>query len=64
MTDDICELPYEGGPAWRAPITAALRRMLPAHYAIEVELVWEPPWTPERMSARVKRAMDWRDARH
>lgn len=112
MTDEISELPYEGDPAWREAITAALRRVvdpevalsivdvgliygvvvgegavhvrmtmtsaacpvsdvildeaehelrrvLPAQHAIELELVWEPPWTPERMSARARRAMDW-----
>ena len=26
---------------------------------VEVELVWEPPWTPERMSARAKAFMGW-----
>lgn len=26
---------------------------------VRVELVWEPPWGPERMSARARSAMDW-----
>ena len=26
---------------------------------IHVELVWEPPWTPERMSTQAKRFMGW-----
>lgn len=24
-----------------------------------VQIVWEPPWTPERMSERARAAMDW-----
>jgi metal-sulfur cluster biosynthetic enzyme len=27
--------------------------------AIDVELAWEPPWTPERMSESAKRFMQW-----
>jgi metal-sulfur cluster biosynthetic enzyme len=27
--------------------------------AIHVELVWDPPWGPERMSARARSAMGW-----
>lgn len=26
---------------------------------IDVELVWEPPWTPDRMSAEAKDFMGW-----
>lgn len=31
-------------------VQAALDRVLPEHLAIDVKLVWDPPWTPERMS--------------
>jgi metal-sulfur cluster biosynthetic enzyme len=34
-----------------------LERLLPADCAIAVELCWEPPWSPERMSARARRFM-------
>jgi len=34
-----------------------LEGLLPAECAIEVELCWEPAWTPERMSARARRFM-------
>lgn len=34
-----------------------LDRVLPSDYAIDVELVWEPPWTPEHMSERARRFM-------
>lgn len=26
---------------------------------VEVNLVWEPPWTPDRMSDRARRALGW-----
>jgi metal-sulfur cluster biosynthetic enzyme len=26
---------------------------------VRVDLVWEPPWGPERMSQRARHAMDW-----
>ena len=32
---------------------------LPPDLKIHVELVWEPPWTPQRMSASAKRFMGW-----
>ena len=36
-----------------------LERVLPAELEIAVELVWEPAWTPERMSERARRFMHW-----
>ncbi|WP_284614741.1 metal-sulfur cluster assembly factor [Aquabacterium humicola] len=36
-----------------------LERVLPTHCTIDVDLVWEPPWTPERMSADARRFMGW-----
>jgi len=36
-----------------------LDRVLPAGLRIEVELVWEPAWTAERMSEGAKRFMGW-----
>jgi metal-sulfur cluster biosynthetic enzyme len=29
---------------------AAIRTLAPADTDVQVELVWDPPWTPERMS--------------
>lgn len=40
-------------------VHAELEQILPMETAIEVELVWEPPWTPERMSANARRLMHW-----
>lgn len=37
----------------------ALDRVLPADLPLEVQLVWEPAWTPERMSARARAFMGW-----
>ena len=36
-----------------------LDRVAPAGLRIEVELVWEPAWTSERMSESAKRFMGW-----
>lgn len=40
-------------------VEAALDALLPVELAIQVELVWEPPWTPERMSPDARRFMRW-----
>ncbi|MCE4553510.1 metal-sulfur cluster assembly factor [Roseateles cellulosilyticus] len=34
-------------------------KVVPAETAIDVELVWEPPWTTDLMSARAKAFMGW-----
>jgi metal-sulfur cluster biosynthetic enzyme len=36
-----------------------LDQSLPPALKIRVELVWEPPWTPQRMSARARQFMGW-----
>jgi metal-sulfur cluster biosynthetic enzyme len=36
-----------------------LDRVVPGHLKIAVELVWEPPWTTDRMSERAKCFMGW-----
>jgi metal-sulfur cluster biosynthetic enzyme len=40
-------------------IEQQLDRAVPADRLIQVELVWEPPWTPERLSDRAKTFMGW-----
>jgi metal-sulfur cluster biosynthetic enzyme len=40
-------------------VESELDRVAPPGMVISVELVWEPPWTPERMSARARRFMQW-----
>ena len=38
---------------------AELEKVAPAAMAVDVELVWEPTWTADRMSARAKAFMGW-----
>jgi len=38
---------------------AAIRAVAPAGTDVEVRLVWEPPWTPERMSAEAQQRFGW-----
>ena len=40
-------------------VETELDRVLPSDWQIEVELLWEPPWTPQRMSERARRFMQW-----
>lgn len=40
-------------------VEAELDRALPPDLLIQVNLVWEPPWTADRMSASAKRFMGW-----
>jgi metal-sulfur cluster biosynthetic enzyme len=39
---------------------AAIRAAAPADTVVEVRLVWEPPWTPERMSAGAQERFGWK----
>jgi metal-sulfur cluster biosynthetic enzyme len=36
-----------------------LDQLLPPEWKIHVEIVWDPPWTPERMSAKARTFMGW-----
>lgn len=38
-------------------VRTELENLLPAACLVEVELVWEPAWTPDRMSPRAQRFM-------
>lgn len=40
-------------------VTAALDDCLPAEVAIAPQLVWAPPWTPDRLSAAARRQLRW-----
>lgn len=37
----------------------ALAAIVPAGTAIDVQLVWDPPWTPEKMSGIAKEHFGW-----
>jgi metal-sulfur cluster biosynthetic enzyme len=38
---------------------AAIRVIAPAGTDVQVELVWDPPWTPERMSPQAQSRFGW-----
>lgn len=40
-------------------VEAALDRVVPPDLRIRVDVVWEPAWTPDRLSARAKAFMAW-----
>lgn len=40
-------------------IRNAVGAVLPDARPVEVELCWDPPWTPERMSDLARQAMGW-----
>ena len=42
-----------------AEIGAELRAALGSQTEVETDLVWEPPWDPERMSPRARSLMGW-----
>lgn len=42
-----------------ADVETELDAVLPPDYAVLVELVWEPPWTTDRLSQRAKAFMGW-----
>jgi metal-sulfur cluster biosynthetic enzyme len=39
-----------------------LAAALPADTPVEIELVWDPPWTPERMSEVARSMFGWQPA--
>ena len=38
---------------------AAVREVAPPDVDVQVELVWDPPWTPERMSEAAQKKFGW-----
>ena len=40
-------------------IVVELKRALGDDVAVDVDLVWEPPWEPQRMSDRARSIMGW-----
>jgi metal-sulfur cluster biosynthetic enzyme len=38
---------------------AAIRAIAPEGTDVDVQLVWEPPWTPERMSEEARGRFGW-----
>ncbi|MFY8086243.1 MAG: metal-sulfur cluster assembly factor [Rubrivivax sp.] len=54
MTSAACPV----GDVIAEDVEMELRRVLPAGTAAAVTLVWEPAWTPEKMSERARRFME------
>lgn len=55
MTSPACPVaPYLVDEA-----TAAIRAVAPDGTEVEVELVWDPPWTPDLMSGEAKSRFGW-----
>jgi len=54
MTSAACPL----GAHLQDQAVAAIRRRDPA-VRVTVDLVWDPPWSPERMSAAARRSLGW-----
>jgi len=40
-------------------VEAELDRVVPRHVTIDVQLIWEPAWTTDRMSPLAKAFMGW-----
>ena len=55
MTSAACPL----GDLIVADAKAALAAVLPGETQIDVMLVWDPPWTPDRMSDGARQRMGW-----
>jgi metal-sulfur cluster biosynthetic enzyme len=55
MTTPACP----SGPQLRDDAAHAIRMALPEAREIDVQLVWEPPWTPDRMSSSAKKRLGW-----
>jgi metal-sulfur cluster biosynthetic enzyme len=55
MTSPACPL----GDVLLADVEKNVRRRVPATRQVEVRLVWDPPWTPDRMSEAARRQLGW-----
>lgn len=54
MTTPSCPM----APMLVGEVEEVLATLAPNHYH-EVQLVWEPPWSPSRMSAQAKENLGW-----
>jgi len=55
MTSPACPL----GDHLADAVREALRARFPEIAEVEVEMVWDPPWTPERMSEQARGFFGW-----
>lgn len=56
MTSPACPL----GDYLSDVVRDALRARFPELEEVNVELVWEPPWTPDRMSEEARNFFGWK----
>ncbi|HUN69808.1 MAG TPA: metal-sulfur cluster assembly factor [Burkholderiales bacterium] len=56
MTSPACPL----GDYLTDAVRDALRARFPELEEVKVELVWDPPWTPERMSGEARDFFGWK----
>lgn len=57
MTSPACPL----AEYLKDEIARNVRARVPEIRDVDIEVVWEPPWTPERMSAAARRQLGWPD---
>ncbi len=55
MTTPACPL----GDYLEGEVRRAVHRRAPDAASVLVELVWDPPWTPARMSEAAKQQLGW-----
>jgi metal-sulfur cluster biosynthetic enzyme len=55
LTSPSCPL----GPYMVDEVIAAVRAVVPGVPDVQVNLVWDPPWTPERMSEAARTRFGW-----
>ncbi|MFA7350849.1 MAG: metal-sulfur cluster assembly factor [Methylotenera sp.] len=55
MTSQACPM----GEMLLDDIDATLTRLLPSELKFNINLVWEPPWNPDMMSAEAKLRLGW-----
>lgn len=47
------------GPMIEDEVRAALDALRPPSGEVEVQVVWDPPWGPERMAAHTRKNLGW-----
>ncbi len=40
-------------------VEQVLRQAFPVLRSVEIEMVWDPPWSPERMAESAKQQLGW-----
>jgi metal-sulfur cluster biosynthetic enzyme len=58
VTHSLTSMGCPAGPMIMEDIDRAVRQ-IPGVEDVDVELTWDPPWTPERMSAEAQQRFGW-----